>query len=143
MSLAVDGVWKAGVWSQTVWADGLWFEGVIEPPVAAQQGGGAGHPSPHEIRAFLRYLKKKRKKELPEVVEEITLELAESAYAEEAEQIIRESVSEKISTKPYEVVRANIDYQALIDDAKAIRELIELYQLYLDDEEAIAILLAA
>lgn len=143
MSLSIDGFWKSGFWSQTFWADGFWFEGVYVPVIVEPTSTGGGSFSSKEVSDFLRYIKKKRKKALPELIEEIAEELAESPFAAEAQDIILES-QEKKATKSTEFKpEYKIDYQALIKDTQALNRLLTIYQLYLDDEEAIALLLVS
>lgn len=110
---------------------------VIETP---NSGGGYSN---REVSEFLRYIKKKRKKALSEVVEEIAEELAASPFAVEANAIILESQDKKATKATERKADYKIDYQALIRDTQALNRLVTIYQLYLDDEEAISLLLVS
>ena len=133
----------------TAWVDLLDGIAPVIPPitgnVSGSGGGGAGrrrvsYEEADQIRRRLRDIEIKRvkrwkdPKRLERQLQQIYADLYESEFRTELPELAQpQSVQHAEPFKP--------DFAPLLKDLTAIRQLLDLYQLFLDDEEAIALLL--
>ena len=121
---------------------------MVTPPISSQgSGGGGGRRVSFEqadrLRKQLREIETQRRKkwakpkEFERQIEQIYRDLYESPYRDELPALVDKA---QIITAQADQVNKP-DYSTLLKDMSATLRLLDLYQTYLDDEEAIALLL--
>ena len=137
-----------------VWVDLL--DGIVPviPPVTGNVGGsgggGAGRrrvsfEEADQIRRRLRDIEIKRvkswkdPKRLERQLQQIYADLYESEFRTELPELRTELAQPGQRAEPLATFKP--DFAPLLKDLTAIRQLLDLYQIFLDDEEAIALLL--
>ena len=122
----------------------------VIPPVTGNvggSGGGAGRrrvsfEEADQIRRRLRDIEIKRvkswkdPKRLERQLQQIYADLYESEFRIELPELAQPTQREVKRAEPFKP-----DFSPLLKDMTAIRHLLDLYQIFLDDEEAIALLL--
>ena len=139
-------VWAAGVWAATpVWADGVWFgmgAGAPEPEAEAQASAG-GDDSGVQAIIEARYYRLRRKRH----TERPTPEVVEAKKVFEAVQRVEPRVVAEIAkphiVRPLEFSRQEVDWEALARDIATIGRLKKMQLELEDDEEVLALILAA
>ena len=132
------------------WVDLLDGVPIVIPPVtgnvSGSGGGGAGrrrvsYEEADQIRRRLRDIEIKRvkswkdPKRLERQLQQIYADLYESEFRTELPELAQQVKR----AEPLAILKP--DFAPLLKDLTAIRQLLDLYQLFLDDEEAIALLL--
>ena len=133
------------------WVDLLDGIPIVIPPVtgnvSGSGGGGAGrrrvsYEDADQIRRRLRDIEIKRvkswkdPKRLERQLQQIYADLYESESRPELPELRTELAQPAQRAEPFKP-----DFAPLLKDLTAIRQLLDLYQIFLDDEEAIALLL--
>jgi hypothetical protein len=148
----VTGAATLGQGSQSVLAFGDVSGAIVVPPGSQPGGAGGGRfrvsfEDADRIRKRLRDIETKRRKSWkdPQRLERQLQQIYEDLY----ESPHRDEVKELVEGLPHAVVNPNAviasgnktDFAPLLKDLTATRQLLDLYQTYLDDEEAVALLL--
>jgi trimeric autotransporter adhesin len=120
-------------------------------PGSEQGGGGGSHrisfDEADRLKKQLRNLEAKRrkqwkeKKEFEDKIEQIYRDLYETPYQADASKLIEQVSAPRaasVRNQPYVV---SLDYAKVKANIDALMQLIEMYQLFLDDEEAVSLLL--
>lgn len=125
-------------------------DAVIPPPLPISSSGGGGGGKARisfedagrlkqQLREMEAHRRKqwKDKKEFEEKIEKIYRDLYETPYEAEATQIVEQVKQAAVSQSQ----GITLDYALVLQHSAALKRLLDLYQTFLDDEEAVALLL--